>query len=130
MLLLNKKKLLSDRKALGKWGEKRAQKFLKKHRMKTLACNFLCKTGEIDLVMADKGGSIVFVEVKTRTIEDVAKAEDSVTYGKRTRLIRAGRYFLETNEIENRPFRFDVIAITLDQNGNVDIKHYPNAFVP
>ncbi len=130
MFAFTRRRLLSDRTALAKWGERRAQKFLKKYGCTTLARNYLCKTGELDLVMAESDGTIVFVEVKTRSNRDIAEPEDSVTASKRQRLSRAAQYFLKTQKIENRPCRFDVIAITLDQQGRETVKHYKNTFTP
>lgn len=126
----NRDKLLSDRELLGRWGEKRSEKFLKRKGLKTLTRNFSCKTGEIDLVMVDSDGSIVFVEVKTRTDEEFAEVEDSITSAKKARLKRAARYFLASNDIQDRPCRFDIVTIVLGQTGRPQIRHYENAFVP
>lgn len=128
MFAFTKRKLLSDRTALARWGEKRAQKLLKQQGCTILARNYSCKTGELDLVVADPDGTIVFVEVKTRSGQDFAPPEDSVTASKKQRLSRAARYFLKTHNIENRPCRFDVVAITLDQQCREIVKHYKNAF--
>ena len=127
---LNRRKLLADRKLLGRWGEKRCLKFLRRKGFKKLADNFSCKSGEIDLVMADADGAVVFVEVKTRADESFAPAESVITTAKKTRLSRAARYFLATNSIEDRAFRFDVVVIVLGRTGPVQIRHYENAFVP
>ena len=128
--LLNKRKLLADRKLLGRWGEKRCEKFLKRKGLKKLARNFSCKTGEIDLVMVDTDRAIVFVEVKTRADESFAPAESVITPAKKNKMYRAARYFLTIHKIEDRPFRFDVVTIVLSQTGPAQIKHYKNAFVP
>ncbi len=129
-LLLNRPKLLADRKLLGRWGEKRGEKFLKRKGFKTLTRNFRCKTGEIDLVMVDTDRTIVFVEVKARADESFAPSESAITYAKKSRMIRAARYFIATNEIQDRPLRFDVVTVILGQKGPVQIRHYENAFVP
>jgi len=129
-LLFNKRKLLSDPKRLGRWGEKRCEKFLKAKGLKTLTRNFSCKTGEIDLVMVAPDGTIVFIEVRTRSDETFGPPESSITPAKKNRLFRTSRYFLATNNIENRPFRFDVVAIVLGRTGRPKLKHYKNAFVP
>jgi len=128
--LLNRRRLLADAKVLGRWGEKRCEKFLISKGLKKLARNFSCKTGEIDLVMVDSDGSIVFVEVKARADENFGPAESVITPAKKARLFRTARYFLATHNIENRPFRFDVVTIVLGQTGQPTIKHYKNAFVP
>ena len=129
-LLINRRKLLADRKRLGRWGEKRSEKFLKRKGLKILTRNFRCKTGEIDLIMVDSDGSVVFVEVKARADEKFADAEDSITSAKKTRLQKAARFFLASYKIENRPCRFDIVTIILGQTGRPQIRHYENAFVP
>jgi len=129
-LLLNKRKLLTDRELLGRWGEKRCQRFLKRKGLKTLTRNFSCKTGEIDLIMVAPDRTIVFVEVRTRADETFGSAESSITFAKKTRLIRTARYFLATHDIDNRPFRFDVVTIVLGQKGRPQTRYYKNAFVP
>lgn len=129
-MFLNSKKLLDDPKLLGRWGEKRCEKFLKKKGLKTLTRNFYCRTGEIDLIMVDADSSIVFVEVRTRADVTFGTPEASITNAKKTRLNRTARYFLETNNIRDRPFRFDVVTIVLGQTGHPKIRYYKNAFVP
>jgi len=132
-MLLNRRKLLTDRKLLGRWAERHCERFLKGKGLKTLTRNFSCKLGEIDLVMVDTDGSIIFVEVRTkarREWESFSSPEETVTYPKRVKLSRTARYFLTAHKIEDRPFRFDVVSIVLGQTGRPEIRHYQNAFVP
>jgi putative endonuclease len=128
-LLLNRSRLLRDAKLLGRWGEKRCEKFLKRKGLKTLTRNFSCKAGEIDLIMVSPGSAIVFVEVKTRADESLTPTEEVITLSKQHKLKRTARYFLAANNIEARPYRFDVVAIVLGRTGMVQIRHYENAFV-
>ena len=128
--LPKRRKLLANRKLLGRWGEKRCERFLKRKGLKKLARNFSCKTGEIDLIMVDNSRTIVFVEVKTRADESFEPTESVITPAKKNKLFKTARYFLATHNIEDRPFRFDVVAIVLGQKGRPQIKHYENAFVP
>ncbi len=129
-MLFNKRNLLSDRKRLGRWGEKRCERFLKRKGLKKLTRNFSCKTGEIDLVMVDTDKTIVFVEVRTKADESFGPPESTITPAKKTRLFRTARYFITTNNIKDRPYRFDVVTIVLTPTGPPKIKHYKNAFVP
>jgi putative endonuclease len=129
-LLLNKRKLLADRELLGRWGEKHCQRFLKRKGLKTLTRNFSCKTGEIDLIMVAPDRTIVFVEVRTRADESFGSVESSITAPKKARLLRTARYFLTTHNIDDRPYRFDVITIVLGPKGRPQTRHYENAFVP
>jgi putative endonuclease len=125
-----RKRLLSDQKLLGKWGEKRCEKFLRNKGLKTLTRNYSCKTGEIDLIMVDGDGTIVFVEVKTRAEGQLAPPESSVTLDKQRKAVRTARFFLAVHNIEDRPLRFDVVGITLGSEGPPKIEHFENAFVP
>jgi len=129
-LFLNRNKLLSDSKRLGRWGEKYCEKYLRSKGMVTLTRNFTCKTGEIDLVMVDTDSSLVFVEVKTRADDCFAQPEAGLTAAKKQRLAKAARYFLTVHDITARPYRFDVVAITLGAKGRPRVKLYSNAFVP
>lgn len=130
-LVFNRHKLLSDSRRLGRWGEKQSERFLRRKGLRTLARNFNCKTGELDLVMADpQDGAVVFVEVKTRANEDFTSAESCVNYGKQKKMALAARFFTLKHKIENRPLRFDVIAVVLGPKGPPVIRHYERAFVP
>jgi putative endonuclease len=77
--------------------------------------------------MADDD-TLVFVEVKTRTNEEFAKAQDAVTPAKRDRIIKAAKYFTSKYRLQNKPFRFDVVAIILSDSGKPEIRHYEKAF--
>jgi len=129
-MLRNRRKLLSDTEQLGRWGEKQAEQFLKRKGLRTLTRNFRCKTGEIDLIMVDSDGTLVFVEVKTRANENFGPSESAVTAAKKTRMFRAARYFLSSHKIDGRPYRFDVVTIVLAEKGPAEIRHYENVFVP
>ena len=128
--LRKKSSLSADRVKLGRWGEKHCEKFLRKKGLKPLTRNFSCKTGEIDLIMVDTDGTIVFIEVKTRANEDFAAAEYAVTAVKKKRLHRTARWFLQINNITDRPCRFDVVTIVLNKKTREQITHYPEAFLP
>ncbi len=125
-----KRKLSADPKQLGRWGEKRCERVLKRKGLKTLTRNFSWKTGEIDLVMVAPDRTIVFVEVRTRSDDAFGPPESSITASKKNRLLRTARYFLAANQIEDRPFRFDIVTIVLGQIGRPKLNHYENAFVP
>jgi putative endonuclease len=86
------------------------------------------RLGEIDIIV-QKGGVIVFVEVKTR-LSLSARPEESVTFQKRQKLIRAVEWFLYHNQqyLNYQP-RIDVCAVCLS---SVDkpaksVKILPNA---
>ena len=125
-----RKKLLADPHRLGRWGQNKAETFLKRsRRLRTLARNFSFSGGELDLVMGDRDGTIVFVEVKTRRDETFMPAVAAVNAKKRRHIIRTAKCFLKQLKITDRPFRFDIVTVILGEKDKPDIQHYPSAFV-
>lgn len=110
----------------GRRGEAAAADFLVRSGMKILDRNFRCPAGEIDLVVRD-GGTIVFVEVRTRQTRGFGEPEESITGIKRQRLTRAAQWYLKQRRLENSPARFDVIAIRWDGE-EPEINWIVNAF--
>jgi len=129
-LPFTRRRLLSDPKKLGRWGEKRCEKYLKAKGYRTLSRNYRCTLGEIDLIMAAPEGTVVFIEVKTRRNEDYARAHDAVNRHKRIRMTRAAEYFRRVYRVKDRPLRFDVMAVVLGDGLKARITHYENAFAP
>jgi putative endonuclease len=127
--LLDRMGLPQDPADLGRWGETQACRFLQKKGFTTIARNWRFGKGELDLVMAD-GRAIVFVEVKCRTDEDFAPAIVSITANKKRTLLRTAKCFLRKYNISDRPLRFDVVTVVLDDADKPQIRHYRNAFVP
>ncbi|MDR2991945.1 MAG: YraN family protein [Burkholderiaceae bacterium] len=66
--------------------------------------------GEIDLIMQDPDGTLVFVEVRARADTVHGGAALSVTATKRRRIVLAARHYL-LRQSALPPCRFDVVAI-------------------
>jgi putative endonuclease len=66
--------------------------------------------GEVDLVMREGDGTLVFVEVRVRASAATGGAAASVSRAKQRRIVRAAQYFL-LGVAAPPPCRFDVIAI-------------------
>jgi putative endonuclease len=110
----------------GQTGENTAADFLTGNGMKILDRNFRCPPGEIDIIAKD-GQAIVFVEVRTRQAKGFRTPEESITFRKRTRLIRAAQWYLKQRKLYNLSARFDVV--TIRWNGeNPEINWIVNAF--
>ena len=124
-----RKRLLANPHRLGRWGQNKAEVFLKRQGLRTLARNFAGANGELDLVMGDRDGTIVFVEVKTRRDETFMPAVAAVNAKKRRHITRTAKCFLKQFKISDRPLRFDIITVVLGKKGKPQIQHYPNAFV-
>jgi putative endonuclease len=70
--------------------------------------------GEIDLVMRDRDGTLVFVEVRSRAGTAQGGAAASVTPSKQRSLVFAARHYL-LRHASPPPCRFDVLAIDAGQ---------------
>lgn len=66
--------------------------------------------GEIDLIVRDPDGTLVFVEVRSRSRSTFGGALASITARKRQHLVFAARHYLAGLE-RVPPCRFDVVAI-------------------
>jgi putative endonuclease len=66
--------------------------------------------GEIDLVMRDRDGTLVFVEVRSRANATHGGAAASVGAAKQRSLVFAARHYLQRLAAPP-PCRFDVVAI-------------------
>jgi putative endonuclease len=100
-------------KLVGSAFETRAQEFLQRQRLRFIARNVSCRGGEIDLVMRDRDGSLVFVEVRARAQRQYGGAAASIGWSKKQRIVRAAQHYLATRSRSSRDqpaCRFDVIA--------------------
>jgi len=103
-------------KASGDAAEDRALEHLFARGLKLVARNYRTPGrggGEIDLVMRDADGTLVFVEVRRRARAGFGGAAGSVTGVKRRRIIFAARHYLMRLP-SPPPCRFDVISIEGD----------------
>lgn len=97
--------------AVGTRLERTAERYLSRRGLRTLARNYRCRGGELDLVMRH-GESIVFVEVRYRRSRAYGSAGESVDWRKQQRLLRAAEHYLARHGEQGRcPCRFDVVAI-------------------
>ena len=97
--------------ARGRQGEDLACRHLEEQGLRLLERNYRCRTGEIDLVMLD-GGTLVLVEVRSRSTSNYGGAAATVGARKQQRFIRAARHLMLTRrDWRSLPVRFDVVAI-------------------
>ncbi|MCO6499000.1 MAG: YraN family protein [Vicingus serpentipes] len=112
---------------LGVKGEQLAVDYLIQQGYQIIAANWQQHKFEIDVIAQD-GGELVIVEVKTRATNFFGAPEEAVTPSKIKHLVEGANHYIETNEIDLE-CRFDVIAIVL--NGiSQEINHIKNAFYP
>ncbi len=98
----------------GKRAEDIAQSYLENAGLKLFQSNFLCKLGEIDLIMEEKE-RLVFVEVRYRHSVEHGSGADTIQHHKRLRIIRAAQVFLKSKKwTTSKACRFDVVDLSGD----------------
>jgi len=105
-----------NRQERGKLGEKLARKLLQKKGYHIRETNFRCRTGEIDIV-AQKEDCLVFVEVRTKSSRDFGTPEESITEGKKERLVASALHYVDSHHDLPSSWRIDVVAIEMDDKG-------------
>lgn len=115
-----------QRQGLGRRGEQLACEFLRRSGYTILAANYRTRGAELDLV-AEEGGELVFIEVKTRRGDLFGSALEAVDRRKQGKIARAAREYLAREGAEQRPARFDVVAVTF-VGGKPEIELVKNAF--
>lgn len=114
----------NDKRACGDQFERRAEQYLLGRGLRLEARNYLCRLGEIDLIMR-QGDTLVFVEVRYRKNSRFGGAAASVTAAKQQRLRRAASCYLQMKGLNEarQSCRFDLVAY------EGDLIHWiPNAF--
>ncbi|MEW6129978.1 MAG: YraN family protein [Acidobacteriota bacterium] len=114
--------------ALGEMGERLALEFLKVNEgFEIVATNFRVPlgrslrgqkiTGEIDIVAYDED-TLVFIEVKTRSSDELFAPERAVDLRKQRQIARAARRFRQLMKVMDVPHRYDVVTVVPQKTGN------------
>ncbi|WP_457332204.1 YraN family protein [Rhizobacter sp. P5_C2] len=112
--------MVQTTKEVGDDGEARALAHLLRHGLVLVRRNYRvaagprARGGEVDLILRDRDGTLVFVEVRTRARLGHGGAAASVGAVKQRRVIFAAHHFLRTYPTLP-PCRFDVVAIDGEQ---------------
>jgi putative endonuclease len=105
---------------VGANAESLAEKYLAGQGLTTLARNYHCRMGEIDLIMQE-GNFLVFVEVRYRKNDVYGSAAESVTRQKQRRILLTANYYLQNEKISGEcPCRFDVITVSGQYNPQIN----------
>lgn len=103
-------------KAVGDEGEARALAHLVRQGLVLVERNYRvargprARGGEVDLILRERDGTLVFVEVRARGTAGHGGAAASVGAGKQRRIVLAARHYL-MRLATPPPCRFDVVAI-------------------
>ena len=106
---------------MGSWGEELAATYLREKGYVILERDWHSGHRDIDII-AQQGGCIVFVEVKTRRSADFGSPVQAVGYRKQQNLLRAINHYIHYRHLDI-PWRFDVISIVGVPSGHPDIEH-------
>lgn len=115
-----------SRQRLGDAGEDAAALHLEQAGYRIVARKHRCPRGEVDLI-AERGGLLVFVEVRTRASSVFGFPSETVTVAKQRKVIAAARDYLASSGGGRRELRFDVISI-VDHPEGPRVEHIPAAF--
>lgn len=97
---------------LGAMGEALAVDHLTRVGLRILSRNWRCRYGELDVIAADEAtGTVVFVEVKTRTGDGYGGLAYAVTPRKVARLRRLAALWLAGQDRRWAALRIDVIGV-------------------
>ena len=112
----------TSRQTKGDKEERRACEYLQTQGLKLITENYLCKMGEIDLIMSDQD-TLVFVEVRYRENKAFGGAAASITRSKQRKIIRTALFY-QQQYAPKSCMRFDVVAI----EGDNQLQWFPAAF--
>ena len=113
-------------KITGNKGEEKAAKYLLENDYKIIERNWRTRKGEIDII-AEKNGTLVFVEVKTLPSGNIETLSHLLDKRKQKRIEETAKCFIVKNRKYNSSYiRFDVIIIDMPEFP--DIYHIEDAF--
>ena len=107
--------------ATGNFGEDIAAGYLRKLGMEIVARNWRKGSYELDLICLHEG-TLVFVEVKTRSANSFETPAEALNSGKRKSLMRAVMEYLYETDLWERPCRFDLVSV-VTENSRQEVEH-------
>lgn len=104
-----------NKQQLGKLGEDVAQQYLEKKGYRILCRNFRCRAGEIDII-ASKGNSLHFIEVKTRQTDQFGHPAESITGKKKSHMKAAAYSYLSMGPGAGLHYEIQLDAVEIEIN--------------
>lgn len=114
---------MTTRNELGALGEQLAVDHLQNLGLRIMARNWRCRYGELDVIAEDDSGTIVFVEVKTRTGDGFGGVEQAVTPLKVRRIRRLAGLWLSGQDTGWAQVRIDVIGVRIGRRRAPEVLH-------
>lgn len=106
---------------LGKYGEDQAANFLEAKGYKILDRNARTAAGEVDIVASD-GGTLVFVEVKTRSTNFSGHPLQAITPRKLSTIRKVAAGWCAAHRVSNTQVRFDAVSVVI-ASGRLSFEH-------
>ncbi len=115
------------RQQLGRVGEAIAARWLRRRGWRLVAERFRSGHRDLDLI-AERDGTVAFVEVKTRRRTGFGDPIEAVSWRKRRELIRSAMVWADRFGPPGASYRFDVVGIVVADD-RARVRHVENAFV-
>lgn len=114
----------------GRRGEDIAANYLVEHGYRIVQRNWRCPVGEIDIIVRDRDGTAIVVEVKTRRYGEPDEALEAITPVKLERLHHLARLWAAEHDTPRAgvPPRVDAIGIVLERGRVAAIRHVKAVF--
>lgn len=118
--------MTTERQELGLEGEAVAERWLRRQGWRVLQRRYRSGHRDIDLI-AEREGTVAFVEVKARRGEAFGDPVQAVNWKKQRELARSACIWIDRHGRSGDHYRFDVIGVLMDR-GRVRVRHVENAF--
>ena len=113
-------------RALGPTGEDAAREWYRRRGYRVVVRNWRCRLGELDLVL-ERGGVLVFCEVKSRRESVFGGGFEAVTWKKRAKLRALAQAYLQASNARPQAIRFDVASVAF-RGASSTIEVFEDAF--
>ena len=108
---------------IGALGEQLAVEHLQGLGLRIVARNWRCRYGELDVIAAEGADILVFVEVKTRTVDCFGGVAEAVTPQKVRRIRRLAGLWLAGQDSSWSQIRIDVVGVRIGRRRTPEVTH-------
>ena len=119
--------MLSPSQAFGQLAESLAEHMLRKKGYRIVERNLRLAGGELDLI-AEKHGTLVFIEVKARRGNQFGGAPYAISTRKKQQIIKLALWYLSKHGLTNTQCRFDAVLVVGTQEHSPEVTHIEQAF--
>ena len=117
---------MTEKAQIGAEGERLAAQWLLEHGFRIVHTNWRHGRYEIDIV-AERDGTVHFVEVKCRRESGLTTPEDAITEAKFAALTKAAEAYIDLYDIDSE-IQFDLVAVEYTKDHH-RVRYIPNAMI-